>query len=597
MGFSPAAAREALASTDSGEDVETAAAILLSDGGDTGSRGGQADSSGEDEDEDFVERERQRKEDEEAERKRRRRQGPSRSAVTSNTPSSRARTPEPNASGEMVAPLQDLLATTNLLGQTVFNRANAFWSQSKQQVQKAYEERQRANASPAGGPVKDGRPKWMVDGAAKDEEGWKEGGPRNSNNAGGGFRDGDADKEDEPSPPLHAFSPAPASSSRRAAPPVSVPTLVEPEATRFYPSSRRHPTRASSSSPAPSQQPPSRPPSRQPSPVAPLKQRNLVSAPAQMLNAAAGYRTKGNDAFKLGQFGEAEVAYSAAIDILPDGHLRLVPLYNNRAAARLKNGDHSSSVADSTFVINLVGLDYDSAKEVPLPDEFKDLSLGDALVKAVSKRASALEIGERWAQAKDDWELVGRLDSCRGPAKVAAMDGARRCKKMVDVLDGKTASPSPASRPVASRPAPKPKARSTTAAASKPPATDGASARLKEANATLESEEALRSELKDSVDGRVASWKTGKETNLRALIASLDVVLWPELGWQRVGLHELVTDKQVKVRYTRAIGKLHPDKLAVGATTVEQRMIAGAVFGILNEGASLVLLAVLEDLY
>jgi hypothetical protein len=86
-------------------------------------------------------------------------------------------------------------------------------------------------------------------------------------------------------------------------------------------------------------------------------------------------------------------------------------------------------------------------------------------------------------------------------------------------------------------------------------------ARLKQANQDAESEEHARLELKDSVDSRLATWKNGKETNLRALVASLDTVLWPELGWQKVGMAELVTPNQVKIRYTKAIAKLHPDKV------------------------------------
>ena len=69
-------------------------------------------------------------------------------------------------------------------------------------------------------------------------------------------------------------------------------------------------------------------------------------------------------------------------------------------------------------------------------------------------------------------------------------------------------------------------------------------------------------DLKDSVEGRLMIWKGGKETNVRALIASLETVLWPELKWQKVGLHELVTPGQVKVRYMKAIAKLHPDKVS-----------------------------------
>jgi hypothetical protein len=83
---------------------------------------------------------------------------------------------------------------------------------------------------------------------------------------------------------------------------------------------------------------------------------------------------------------------------------------------------------------------------------------------------------------------------------------------------------------------------------------------LKAANAAQDREEQLKMGLKDSVDARLNTWKGGKETNIRALVASLDTVLWPELGWQKVGMHELVTPSQVKIRYMKAIGKLHPDK-------------------------------------
>jgi len=54
-----------------------------------------------------------------------------------------------------------------------------------------------------------------------------------------------------------------------------------------------------------------------------------------------------------------------------------------------------------------------------------------------------------------------------------------------------------------------------------------------------------------------------KEANIRALIASLETVLWPELGWVKVGMHELVTPSQVKIRYTKAIAKVHPDKVSI----------------------------------
>ena len=85
--------------------------------------------------------------------------------------------------------------------------------------------------------------------------------------------------------------------------------------------------------------------------------------------------------------------------------------------------------------------------------------------------------------------------------------------------------------------------------------------RVRDANVAAEAEDQAKYELKDTVDARLAAWRAGKENNIRALIASLDTVLWPELGWQKVGIHELVSPSQVKIRYTKAIAKLHPDKV------------------------------------
>ena len=74
--------------------------------------------------------------------------------------------------------------------------------------------------------------------------------------------------------------------------------------------------------------------------------------------------------------------------------------------------------------------------------------------------------------------------------------------------------------------------------------------------------------MKDSTDAKIASWRGGKETNLRALIASLDTILWPELGWKKVGMHELLSESQLKVRYMRAISKVHPDKVGRTARAI-----------------------------
>jgi sirohydrochlorin ferrochelatase len=96
-------------------------------------------------------------------------------------------------------------------------------------------------------------------------------------------------------------------------------------------------------------------------------------------------------------------------------------------------------------------------------------------------------------------------------------------------------------------------------------------ARVQAATAAAEKEDDARHALKDSVDARLLAWRGGKEANLRALLASLDTVLWDGAGVQKVGMHELVTPAQVKVKYTRAIARLHPDKVRTSPTFAYQR--------------------------
>ena len=132
--------------------------------------------------------------------------------------------------------------------------------------------------------------------------------------------------------------------------------------------------------------------------------------------------------------------------------------------------------------------------------------------------------------------------------------------------------------------APTPRSAASRAAAQ---ASAAGVARVRAQREAQDEEEGERMRLKDSVDQRIAAWTAGKQGNVRALLASIDDpgmnLVWPELRWKKVGMHELVTDAQVKRNYTRAIARLHPDKLSPGSTTVEQRMLASGMFNALNE--------------
>lgn len=105
---------------------------------------------------------------------------------------------------------------------------------------------------------------------------------------------------------------------------------------------------------------------------------------------------------------------------------------------------------------------------------------------------------------------------------------------------------------------------------------------MRAANAAAAKADDEKFALHDQVEARLTAWKGGKADNLRALLQSLDTVLWPEAGWKKVGMSDLVMPNKVKINYMKAIAKVHPDKIPQDATT-EQRMISGAVFSTLNE--------------
>ncbi|ODN73906.1 hypothetical protein L202_07416 [Cryptococcus amylolentus CBS 6039] len=580
MGFSPTQARSALAKTSTGLDVQAALEILLRSPSPS-HRGAPRDDMGEAED-DVVEYERIKREEAEKEKRRRRRAGPSRDSVQPRTPAERENETQSQDQAERI------IAQASELGQGLFNKASVFWSQGKERALKVYEEQRKAMEAAAatdgrrddrGGSERkaDGRPKWM-----QDAEEWK--GEDTRGAEAGGFVD--SDKEDEPK---HGSS-RPAAARRREGAQKSAekrPAVVtrDKDADLLFGGDDHLGSRPSSAAPASSRHKPSQPPRAPIKSSTPLPLRAIIPADPQQLQKSQNHKTKGNEHFKLGRFTEAESAYTLAISSLPEGCLFLVPLLNNRATARLKLGDFTSAAEDCTSAITIISPSYHPSKEAPLPIEYADIKLGDALTKALTKRAQAWEMGEKWKQALEDWERTMSLDSAILGGQVAstrklAAEGARRARNMI--ADGQANPSAPVSRPV-SKPAP----GSTPVPPSRPADVNrsAAVADLRKAAQALEAEDAARSAHKDAVDAKLDAWRNGKETNIRALIASLDTVLWDEImkGGLKVGMHELITDKQVKIKYMKVAARLHPDKLNVNNTTVEQRMLANGAFGTLSE--------------
>ena len=85
--------------------------------------------------------------------------------------------------------------------------------------------------------------------------------------------------------------------------------------------------------------------------------------------------------------------------------------------------------------------------------------------------------------------------------------------------------------------------------------------KLKAANAAAEKADDEKFALSDHVDAKLVAWKGTKSDNLRALLGSLDKVLWPDAGWNKVNMGDLVMPNKVKIVYMKAIAKVHPDKV------------------------------------
>ncbi|KAJ3305312.1 hypothetical protein HDV03_001605 [Kappamyces sp. JEL0829] len=290
-----------------------------------------------------------------------------------------------------------------------------------------------------------------------------------------------------------------------------------------------------------------------PHPVPPSKQKPPeVPASELQLSRSNELRLLGNEFFKQGQFGDAEAQYSLAIDSLPSGHSQLIPLYNNRAACKLKNGDNRGAVSDCSVI-----LDQD-------PND----------IKALLRRAAGYEALENWNLAREDYRRILGIDAS---AKGCSL-GLSRCNLALQPKQAASKPVAQATTGGALLQTAEPKAVATSVKR----AVEDAVQKLRDlqdANEQLENDKFNASE---AVNLKIDAWKNNKESNIRALLSSLDTILWPDCGWKPVQLGELITPAQVKGKYMRAVAKLHPDKLSTDAT-IEQQLVASSAFTILNK--------------
>ncbi|KAJ0113720.1 hypothetical protein Patl1_03205 [Pistacia atlantica] len=96
-------------------------------------------------------------------------------------------------------------------------------------------------------------------------------------------------------------------------------------------------------------------------------------------------------------------------------------------------------------------------------------------------------------------------------------------------------------------------------------------------------DQAERHRIAETLDAEIKRWAAGKEGNLRALLATMQYVLWPECGWQPVSLTDLITGAAVKKHYRKATLCIHPDKVQQKGANLQQKYIAEKVFDLLKE--------------
>ncbi|KAF3770735.1 hypothetical protein M406DRAFT_272002 [Cryphonectria parasitica EP155] len=334
------------------------------------------------------------------------------------------------------------------------------------------------------------------------------------------------------------------------------------------PPARSLPSRSAQPSPRPvtaAAQSPRKTPTPRPAPPT----RKIPPLDPSALQTSTRHRVDGTAHFKRGDYASAHASYSASLSAVPSTHPLAIVILCNRALTALKTGEPRQAVADADAAIQLIGPSNGEGEQVSLQDETGEKrDMKDLYGKALTRKAEALEQMEKWADAGVVWQSCVE-SGVGGPTAIA---GRQRCQK---ALTPKPTS-KPASKPATPRPRPRPTPKTAASGDSE------AVSRLQAANKAADAADAEKFALSDQVDARIAGWRDGKRENLRALLASLDQVLWDGSGWKKVGLHELVMANRVKIVYMKAIAKTHPDKLPQDANT-EVRMIAGTVFSTLNE--------------
>lgn len=300
--------------------------------------------------------------------------------------------------------------------------------------------------------------------------------------------------------------------------------------------------------------------------------RLVPSITSSALSISASKRAAGTASFKRGDYAEAHGHYTSALTPLPPTHPLAIVVRCNRALTNIKVGDPKAAIVDADAALEIIGVSRGEDEFISIGDAEGDKPMKEFFAKALSRKAEALEAMEKWTDAASVWRDAIEA----GVGGSVAIQGRNRCEKASEPRPAASTQARPAATLTSIGPSSRPltstsSAPRRTANPSRPSGSNGlggnssgepeAVKRLREANAAAAAASDEAFALTDVVDARLAAWKGGKADNLRALLASLDAVLWAEAGWKKVGMADLVMPPRVKVTYMKAIAKVHPDKV------------------------------------
>lgn len=184
------------------------------------------------------------------------------------------------------------------------------------------------------------------------------------------------------------------------------------------------------------------------------------------------------------------------------------------------------------------------------------------------------DVDERWVEVDAKGGSVHRGNTSEPPGVVNAAAASGSAKKAVGIsLDASSAAGKSASVQVAVN------ERVNAMKDSQQKSLEEFRQRETKKKENEEEEDDVRRRLEPKI--KAWSEEHGKKKQLRALLANLHTILWPDAGWKQVSLGDLLNDGKCKKFYHKATLKVHPDK--THHLDAEKRFLAKRVFDALAQ--------------